>query len=113
MHECVSLGHLKNIVCYHFGRKLYREKKNKKDHKKARLLIRAKRLVETQSEVEAQHKALGGTVRVDNGEATGGSDRGDGDSKVITFKIGPMKCHVTKRGYTSIMKYILGGRHFT
>ena len=83
--DVFSLGHLKNIVCYRFGRKAYRDKKNKKDHKKARLLVEVKRLVEAQREIEAHNKALGGAVRVDDGEATGGSARGDGDGKEITF----------------------------
>ena len=47
------------------------------------MLIEAKVLVESQSEVEAQHKALGGAARVDDGKATGGSDRGEGDGKEI------------------------------
>ena len=80
-----SLGKLKNIVRYHFGSNAYMDEENKKDHKKARLLVEVKRLVEAQREIEAQNKALGGAVRVDDGEATGGSARGDGDGKEITF----------------------------
>ena len=78
-----SLGQLKNIVRYHFDSNAYRDEENKKDNKKACLLIEAKRLVEAQREVEAQKKALGGAARVDDGEATGGSARGDGDGKEI------------------------------
>ena len=33
----------------------------------------------------AQRKALGGASRMDDGEATGGSDRGDGDGKENAF----------------------------
>ena len=54
-------------------------------HHRTGLLIEAKRLVEAQCEVEAQRKALGGATRMDDGEATGGSDRGDGDDKEKTF----------------------------
>ena len=35
--------------------------------------------------MEAQRKALGGATRMDDGEATGGSDRGDGDGKENAF----------------------------
>ena len=41
-----SLGQIKNIYRYHFGSNAYRDEENKKDHKKAWLLIEAKRLVE-------------------------------------------------------------------
>ena len=54
-------------------------------HHRTGLLIEAKRLVEAQCEVEAQRKALGGAAMVDDGEATGGSARGDGDGKEIMF----------------------------
>ena len=40
----VSLGQLKNIVRYHFGSNEYRDEENKKDHKKARLLVESKQL---------------------------------------------------------------------
>ena len=48
-------------------------------------MIEEKRLVEAQREVEAQRKAIGGASRVDDGEANGGSTRGDGDGREITF----------------------------
>ena len=58
-----SLGQLKNIVRYHFGSNAYMDEENKKDHKKARLLVEVKRLV----------------------EAHRGSAGGDGDGEEITF----------------------------
>ena len=58
-----SLGQLKNIFCYHFVSNVYRDEKNKKDHRKDRFLVEAKRLV----------------------EAHRGSAGGDGDGEEIMF----------------------------
>ena len=51
-----SLGQINNIVHYHFGRNVYRDQENNNYHKKDRLFIEAKRLVEAQRDVGAQRK---------------------------------------------------------
>ena len=58
-----SLGQLKSIVRYHFGSNTYRGEENKKDQKKAQLLVEAKQPV----------------------EAHRGSAGGDGDGEEIMF----------------------------